>query len=130
MASQPTNHAPAPVQIFHMLPQQEWDALSDAAIYAPTSLAAEGFIHCTGDTTRLIWVANHFYRQAVGDFVILTIDSVRLQAPLQWDEADGFRFPHIYGPLNLDAVTDVQPFPRTDDGQFLPLARDNAQTDT
>jgi uncharacterized protein (DUF952 family) len=39
---------------------------------------------------------------------------VRDESPAGGDE----RFPHIYGPLNLDAVTQVLPFEPSDDGLF------------
>ena len=35
--------------------------------------------------------------------------SSRVTAPLKYEAADGDRFPHLYGELNLDAVIDVTP---------------------
>jgi uncharacterized protein (DUF952 family) len=104
--------------IYHMLPLVEWQAQSAERFYAPPSLAQEGFIHCTGEAERLLWVANRFYANEPGAFVILLIDDLALQAPLRWEAADGHTFPHIYGALNLDAVKDVVNFPRTATGQF------------
>jgi uncharacterized protein (DUF952 family) len=42
-----------------------------------------------------------------------------VQVPITWEAADQHIFPHIYGPLNLDAVVDVVQFPRDATGQFL-----------
>lgn len=111
--------------IYHMLPLAVWQQQAADQPYHHESLQTEGFIHCTAEPERLLWVANHFYRAEVGAFVILCIDESTVQAPVQWDLADGHRFPHIYGPLNLNAVQQVINFPRAEDGRFLlpPLSR-------
>lgn len=106
--------------IYHMLPVATWQQQLAEEPYRPASLAAEGFIHCTGELSLLLWVANRFYRAEPGDFVILCIDEAKVQVPLQWDLADGHRFPHLYGPLNLSAVVGLLAFPRTPAGEFLP----------
>lgn len=104
--------------IYHMLPLTVWQAQKPDLPYVPSSLSAEGFIHCTGEVDRLLWVANHFYADEPGNFVILQVDEQALQAPLRWEAADGHTFPHIYGALNLDAVKSVVGFPRNGTGQF------------
>jgi glutathione S-transferase len=50
------------------------------------------------------------------DVVLLEIDQSRLVSPVHVDEVDGGdAFPHIYGPLNIDAVVRVIALPRLDD---------------
>lgn len=107
--------------IYHMLPRAEWEAQQGRTHYRPASLQEEGFIHCTGERERLVWVANQFYRESAEPFVILVLDEAGVEPDVRWEAADGHLFPHIYGPLNLDAVVDVIPFPRAQDGEFLPL---------
>ncbi len=104
--------------IYHMLPRQEWQAVALQADYVAATLATEGFIHCTGEVARLVEVANRFYRHVAGEFIILSIDTARLQADLRWEEADGHRFPHLYGPLEREAVVALHPFSRAADGTF------------
>ena len=41
-----------------------------------------------------------------------------LTSPLRFEEADGQRFPHIYGPINLNAVVAVTPLRADPDGVF------------
>lgn len=104
--------------IYHMLPAAIWNAQSPDELYEGDTLATEGFIHCTGDQELLIKVANNFYRDTPGPFVILYIDEAAIEAEVLWEAAGMHTFPHIYGPLNLDAVTKVIPFPQRSDGVF------------
>ncbi len=52
--------------------------------------------------------------------MLLVIDPTRLEAELVYEDLyeSGIIFPHIYGPLNLDAVVNVLPFPARPDGTF------------
>jgi uncharacterized protein (DUF952 family) len=108
--------------ILHLLPAHEWAALTDADEYAPPSLATDGFIHCTGDDDVMLEVANRFYRH-VDDALVLSIDEHDLHADVRWEPADDRAglplFPHVYGPLNLDAVVGVRRLERDHDGRFI-----------
>ena len=69
------------------------------------TLEEEGFIHCSR-RHQLRGVAEYVYGDA-DDLVVLVIDSAKVPVPVR-DEAAGTEvYPHIYGALPLDAVTDV-----------------------
>ncbi|CAN5502343.1 DUF952 domain-containing protein [soil metagenome] len=104
--------------IYHMLPTAIWAQQAPDEAYEGDTLASEGFIHCTDQPGRLVWVANRFYQQLAGDFLILCIEPTRVQAEIKWEQADQATFPHIYGPLNQDAVVNVIQFPRDAMGAF------------
>ena len=105
--------------IYHMLPRARWDAQQCDEPYRAATLESEGFMHCTAEPTLLCQVADRHYRHLPGDWVILFLEPQHLQAELRWEPADGHLFPHLYGPLNLDAVVRVVPFPRDASGAFL-----------
>lgn len=105
--------------IYHMLAEASWLAQRGSGVYAADSLAREGFIHCSPSHDALLRVANSFYFEQPGDWVVLVIRESAVQPEVRWEAADGTLFPHIYGALNLDAVVDVKPFPRTRDGRFV-----------
>lgn len=105
--------------IYHILPQAVYTALDKTQPYRADTLQIEGFIHCTGAPALLVIVANRFYRQTSGPFVVLCIDEARVVSPVRWEESDGNLFPHIYGPLHWDAVERVIDFPRSADGTFV-----------
>ena len=105
-------------RIFHLTPAATWADAQRAGAYTADSLASEGFIHCS-TAEQVVWVANNRFRNR-RDFVLLHIDSGRLTAPVKYENLEGGTqlFPHIYGPLNLDAVIDVTPFQPDESGWF------------
>ncbi len=108
-------------RILHITTRAAWDAAQHGGEYRADSLHREGFIHCS-TPAQVVRTAHRFYR-GQHDLVLLLIDSAELQADLRYEAADHDLFPHIYGPLNLDAVLDVLPFPPREDGTFaLPPA--------
>jgi uncharacterized protein (DUF952 family) len=57
--------------------------------------------------------------------VLLVIDPELVTAPVRDESQNGGseRYPHVYGPVNVDAVTDLLRFEPSDDGIFsLPEA--------
>lgn len=104
---------------YHLIPVADLDAHAADAPVRPHSLAVEGFVHLTHRMDDLVDVANTFYRDEPGPHVVLTIDLERLSAPWRYDGDE--RFPHVYGPLDRDAITGVEAIRRAPDGAFLPL---------
>jgi uncharacterized protein (DUF952 family) len=102
-----------------MLPEAAWEAVPPAGAYRAETLASEGFIHCTAEPAMLQTVANSFYRNQPGDWLILAVDLDKVAAEVRWEAADGHLFPHIYGPIEADAVVKVVPFPRGEDGAYV-----------
>ncbi|HEX3610625.1 MAG TPA: DUF952 domain-containing protein [Sporichthyaceae bacterium] len=97
--------------LLHLTTREEWDKAQAAGIYEPPSLAEEGFVHLSAPNQVLATADRHF--AGVRGLVMLTIAAERLSAPLRYETVTdrGEMFPHLYGPLNLDAVTAVVDFP-------------------
>ena len=114
--------------ILHVVARADWDSALARGIYAPPSLDAEGFIHCS-TSAQILRTANRFYRGKT-DLIILCIDESRLEAAPKYEppdpalgESTANLFPHLYRPLNLVAVVSVIDFPCCADGTFeLPAA--------
>lgn len=110
--------------IFHITTAPEWDAAQRAGAYRAPSLDTEGFVHCSLPT-QVTHVADWWYRD-VAELVLLCIDAHRVAAELRWEPASGGEFagdfPHVYGPIPLDAVVRAVPWERADDGFALPDA--------
>jgi uncharacterized protein (DUF952 family) len=108
-----------PAIVYHMLPRATWDALPQGSDYRADTLDSEGFVHCTAEPGLLEVVANRFYRDEPGDWLILAVDLGQVHADVRWETADGHLFPHIYGPIEQRAVQRIVPFPRRQDGTYF-----------
>ena len=103
--------------LLHITSREQWDRARFAGVYRGDTLDTEGFIHCS-TRDQVLGVANARF-SGRNDLVLLCIDSSRVQAPVQYDSIEsGARFPHIYGPLNADAVVKTLPFAPGPDGAF------------
>ena len=108
-----------PIMItYHQVPADEFDQAAPS--YLPVDYETEGFIHTTRPCERVAQIANKHRRADPRPFLLVTIDLERLTVPWRYDAA-GEDFPHIYGPLNREAVVEVRPFPREADGTFLAI---------
>lgn len=108
--------------ILHIASAGDWAAAQALGEYRLDTLETEGFIHCS-TPQQVLGPANEFYRGR-SDLVLLVIDPTQLEAKLIYEDSyqSGTAFPHIYGPLNLDAVINALPFPARPDGTFeLPV---------
>lgn len=107
--------------IYHLCPAEYYQSVSNQPAYYPADYKREGFIHCTRGAKQVVIVANRYYRGDKRPFVVLVINETAVTAQLK-DElaADGLLYPHLYGPLNRDAILNVVPMPRLSDGSFLP----------
>lgn len=104
--------------IVHITTHADWESAQVVGEYRHDSLEEEGFIHCS-NPDQVLGPANEFFHGRT-DLVLLLIDPARLSAELVYEDTHnaGSDFPHIYGPLNLDAVIGVVPFPARSDGSF------------
>ncbi|MFD3996965.1 DUF952 domain-containing protein [Streptomyces sp. NPDC058548] len=106
--------------LLHVVPLADWSAAPDAP-YAPASLAAEGFVHCSADEAAALVIADARYRDAPGPLLVLVIDEERLAGEVRWEGSGGTLFPHVYGPVERDAVTSVLEVRRDADGRAREL---------
>lgn len=106
-----------PARTYHLVPRDEWEASDPQQDYRPSGFAAEGFIHTTHDPAEVAAVGNRYYRDDPRPFVLLHIETGRVRAPIVIEDVGG-RYPHLYGPLNRDAIVAVSAVPRDPDGTF------------
>jgi uncharacterized protein (DUF952 family) len=106
--------------IFHLTPAVYYQAQPVDQPYVPATFAQEGFIHCTAGEERLLQVANHYFVNLPGELLALELDPARLTAHLVFEPPISQQtqqlgqpayaatptvlFPHLYGPLNRQAI--------------------------
>jgi uncharacterized protein (DUF952 family) len=104
--------------IYHITQAARWAEAQAQGQYSADSLATEGFIHCS-TPAQVVATASRYYAGQPG-LVLLAIAPARVTAEVRFERAayNGELYPHIYGPLNLDAVTAALPFAPEADGSF------------
>ena len=112
--------------IYHLTSRQAWSEARNGSAYRAESLASEGFIHCSTEM-QVLPVAEKYYK-GQSDMVLLKIDPALLSSELRWEPPsggapppgvpEGDLFPHIYGPINVDAVVKVYDLQLNPDGSY------------
>ncbi len=105
---------------YHLVPAEVWESQMYEQSYLPERFPEEGFIHCTDTIEELVAVGNRYYRQDTRAFQVLAIDCDLVTAEIVYEDSRQI-FPHIYGPLNTDAVLSMQHVVRASDGEFLTM---------
>lgn len=97
-----------PRKIFHITTPEAWECQKSTGEYRHETLETEGFIHCSNeDQVEPTW--HRIFGRETG-LIVLEIDVDRLTSELRDEESEpGETFPHVYGPVNTDAVTRVRP---------------------
>lgn len=106
--------------VVHALSSSEWESFQETGEHRPSSLTSEGFVHCS-KPGQMVVVADINHADD-DDLVLLLLDESELDPPVRYESSDegGSAFPHVYGPLSLDAVVDSFPFERDETGYRLP----------
>ncbi|WP_429841872.1 DUF952 domain-containing protein [Brevibacillus sp. FIR094] len=104
--------------IYCMVPKAYWEKWMDKDHYLPRDYEQEGFIHATKGDELLEKVANRVYAQFDEELYVLVVDETKTTSEVKYEAAkDGLLYPHIYGPLNQDAIVDRKQLNRID-GQW------------
>ncbi|MFD8043299.1 DUF952 domain-containing protein [Streptomyces chartreusis] len=105
---------PEDTHILHITERSLWEAARERGTYEMSTrgrtLKEEGFIHCS-TRAQLPSVAAFLYGpDGPDDLVVLVVDPARLEAPLRYEapKPGGEEFPHVYGPIPVAAVVDVE----------------------
>jgi uncharacterized protein (DUF952 family) len=94
--------------IYHITTSINWQKAVAVGFYEAPSLLTEGFIH-NSTAAQVQGVLQRYY---VGEtnLVLLHIEENKLTAELKYELAPSVNeeFPHIFGPINIDAVVKVE----------------------
>jgi uncharacterized protein (DUF952 family) len=100
--------------IYHIAAAADWEQARRDGQYTMSTrgltLAEQGYIHAS-TAEQVAQVAGAYYRD-VPDLLLLVIDPERVGPEIRYEPVPGQDrpYPHIYGPLNTDAVVAARPF--------------------
>ena len=94
--------------IYHVIRKEDWEQAIVQGYYEAPSLAIEGFIHAS-EMEQVSGVLERYYKGQL-NLLLLHIDEVKLKSALKYELAPSVneQFPHIFGKLNIDAVTRIE----------------------
>lgn len=98
--------------IYHLTEPDRWQQSLNEGLHTGSTrgveLEQEGFIHCS---TAAQWpgVVERFYADATA-LLLLHVDETQLAVPVVYEQLGGAPepFPHVYGPIALAAVVEVE----------------------
>ena len=108
--------------ILHIAFASDWKAAQAAGEYRMSTRGATlddvGFIHCSF-AEQVLAIGQFLYAGVGDDLVVLVVDTDRVPSEIRIENLDGGEtlFPHIYGPLPVEAVLWALPF-RREGGSF------------
>lgn len=93
--------------IYHVVSKESWSKFDGKPTYEADSLQTEGFIHLS-ERQQVDGVLDRYY-QNVPDLLLLHVDPARLTHDVKYEVApNGELFPHVYGPINKEAIVHVE----------------------
>ena len=105
--------------IYKICSEALWREAERVGVFAGAAIDLDdGYIHFSTAAQARETAARHFAGQ--GDLVLVAIAAEALGDSLRWEPSrGGDLFPHLYGPLRLDAVRWVRPLPPGPDGRHV-----------
>jgi uncharacterized protein (DUF952 family) len=109
--------------LYKICPAVLWQEAERAGVFRGSEVdRRDNFIHFSTAAQLAETAKKHFAGQR--DLLLVSVDASRCGSALKWEPSrGGALFPHLYGPLMLDAVKRVDPLPLGPDGGhvFPPL---------
>jgi uncharacterized protein (DUF952 family) len=94
--------------IYHVTTAAEWNVATAKGYYEAPSLHTEGFIHCSQEHQVEGVLERYFVGQTNLVKLIIDTDKLTSKLILEWSPTTKDTFPHVYGTINVDAVTAVE----------------------
>lgn len=108
-----------PLFIYKICPAPLWREAERDGVFSGSAVDRyDGYIHFSSVEQAAETAAKHFAGQE--NLLLIQVDAARLGERLKWEPSrGGALFPHLYGDLDLKAVTRVDPLPLGSDGRHI-----------
>ncbi|MBN1649201.1 MAG: DUF952 domain-containing protein [Spirochaetales bacterium] len=105
--------------IYHIVAAGDLAKCTSKGMYTPVGFTDDGFIHCTGEPDTCLLVLEDYFSRFPEEetLLVLEIETGKVTADVRFEDpapiagagkshlGQGVLFPHIYGELNVDAVS-------------------------
>lgn len=97
--------------IYHIVTSSYWAKFESTSEYISETLDVEKFIHCSRKE-QLAGVLERFFA-GVNNLLVVEIDESKLTSCLLYEAVPDSdeTFPHIFGPINKEAIVEVHHWP-------------------
>lgn len=97
--------------IYHIVTSSYWAKFEGTSEYISETLDVEKFIHCSRKE-QLAGVLERFF-VGVNNLLVIEIDESKLTSRLLYEAVPDSdeTFPHIFGPINKEAIVEVHYWP-------------------
>lgn len=105
--------------IIHCMTEKRWNKIKNQKTWGKSDVRKNGFIHCS--TVEYFWRVAPNFKDVIEPLVLVCIDESKLKSEVIYENPDecGRLYPHIYGVVNNDAVIQVIPFLRDENGNYV-----------
>lgn len=93
--------------IYHVTTAAEWTTAKEKGIYETPSLHTEGFIHCSEEHQVAGVLERYFAGKASLVKLVIDTDKLTSRYVQEWSPSTQDTFPHIYGPIDMEAINDI-----------------------
>ncbi|MFS8100302.1 DUF952 domain-containing protein [Lentzea alba] len=102
--------------LLHIISKADWAAAQSVGAISPVG---EEFVHCSDRGVVHVTAGKFFHGQS--GLLLVVIDPKLLDVPVRWEAVPDspLWFPHVYGPIPVEAVVEVHDFPGLPDGSFV-----------
>jgi uncharacterized protein (DUF952 family) len=107
--------------IYKIVPETLWRAAETLGVFSGAPIdEKDGYIHLSTASQAVETARLHFAGQ--DGLLLVAVDTAALGLALKYEASrGGALFPHLYGPLDLKAVTWAKPLPLTSAGHAFPV---------
>lgn len=105
--------------ILHCMKKTTWEHHKEKEYWGTRNIDADGFIHCS--TVEYFWRVAPQFCDTEEALVLICIDESKLTSKVRYEVGGdcGRKYPHIYGLVNNSAVTQVLPFLKDAQGNYI-----------
>lgn len=93
--------------ILHVCTSKEWSDQLHQTVFKPASFDKEHFVHCCLDSQLNGVLERYFPGQR--DLLLLCIDEKVLRGKVLYEAGpNGEKFPHVFGPIDREAIIQIE----------------------